>query len=461
MVSWYARQLTPGPVTRALRAGPLLPVSLLVLATVLASAGVATVVPEIGRDLSLRSASSAWVLSVYQVGFALAAAMSGQLCDRWGLSRAISVGVGLFAVGALLAGGAWVYPQLVLGRFVEGLGGGSLAIISQLLITASPDEELRRRSLRGFTAVVTACSAAGPLMGGAAGEATGWRILMMLPALSVLAVPVLRSSASATVPPNATLGVSAAVAPQRHFGAAGAMTLLLAVGALMLATRIPTLGADPIPAWIAVAGMSGTAGVLAIRLVRQKAGFIPLELIRDRMFLTVCAVGAAVFGTYFSLLFAVPILLSGGWHWSPLEVGTGLLPASCLGIVGSWCGAHTRIQKMPRAAMTVACVGAGLGAVIPAVTEEPWSLILALGAASAALGTGYVLALNAISRQTPASLKGTALGLFNVCFYLAGAVISTVIGLLLEIAASSWALLAIAVVSLLGAAAAGTWKPQR
>jgi MFS family permease len=427
--------------------------SLLVLATVLASAGVATVIPQISHDLALRPAGSSWVLSIYTVGFAFAAAVYGQLADRWGVAVAIRLGVGLFAVGALIAGVAWAFPVLVLGRLVEGFGGGSVAILAQVLLTAHPDEDRRRRSLSGFTAIVTASSAAGPLMGGIVGEAADWRILTMLPALSVVVVPMLSAPAAAVQGPGQD--------HRERFDVLGAVTLLLAVGGLIFATRIPTLDANPARTATVVMWSFGATAALGVHVMRRPTGFVPLRLLRDRMFRTVCAVGAAVFGTYFSLLFAVPTLLGADRHWSALQVGLGLLPASCLGVAGSWLGGRARARRMARPVAVTACACAALGAAIPAVTEEPWSLILALGVASAALGTGYVLTLNAISQHVAAPLRGTALGLFNVCFYLAGAMASAVTGVLLQTTDNSYALFFIAAVALFGAAASCTWRSQR
>jgi DHA2 family metal-tetracycline-proton antiporter-like MFS transporter len=243
-----------------------------------------------------------------------------------------------------------------------------------------------------------------------------------------------------------------------RFDVAGAGMLLVAVGGLMLATRLPTLTAGPLLAGAVAVGTVGAAAALTVHVVRHPAGFVPLELVRDRVFLTVCACGAALFGTYFSLLFAVPALLGAGPHWSPLQVGVGLLPAGCLGVAGSWLGGRARTKRAPRAAVLLACAGAGLGAAVAAVAAAAWSLILALGVASAALGVGYVLALSTISRRVAQAARGTALGLFNVCFYLAGAVASAGTGMLLETAGTRWALLAVAVVALLGAAAAMTWS---
>ena len=86
---------------------------------------VATAMPVAAQDLN-GIAYYAWAFSLFVIGMLLATVLAGRVCDRIGPSRPLLVGLGVFAVGLVVAGTAETMLQLVGGRFVQGLGGGAL-----------------------------------------------------------------------------------------------------------------------------------------------------------------------------------------------------------------------------------------------------------------------------------------------------------------------------------------------
>jgi MFS family permease len=419
----------------------------LVVATVLASAGVATALSEIGHELDLTGADSAWVMAAYSLGFAFATAVFGRLTDLRGAGVVLSAGTALLAIGSLLATAAWSYPVLLIGRLVQGCGGGAVPVLATSVIASVADPQQRRRSLGSFTAILTTASACGPLMGGAVADALGWRVLVLLPALSILlAMPLARRLLPAQPAPG-------------RFDWPGALLVSMVTVGVLLGLELLAAGGGSSPAAAAGALVLVAAGLLGLarHLRRTADGFLPRPLVRDRSFMAGCGVGCALFATYFGLLFFVPLQLAVVHGWSPTRVGLTLLPAGILGALGSkFVGGSLALPR--RLAPMMACCAAAGGALLAGgAPRSPWGLVLGLGIASASLGWGHVALVGAIPEQVPAQTRGIALGVFNLWFFLGGALGTVLVGGLLSRVSASVALAALASLPVAGAAASLAW----
>jgi MFS family permease len=88
----------------------------------------------------------AWPFVTFLAASVLATVVGGRLSDRSGPRAPILLGTLLFGVGLLVAGTAAGMPQLLLGRVLQGLGAGALAVATFVLIAAVYPERLRPRS---------------------------------------------------------------------------------------------------------------------------------------------------------------------------------------------------------------------------------------------------------------------------------------------------------------------------
>src|SRR4051794_41495547 len=84
---------------------------------------VGVAVPSVRDTFSLGVTALQWVVAGYVVAFAALLFTGGVIGDRYGRKRALVAGIGLFAVGAIIAATAWDWRVLVAGR--GGLGGGA------------------------------------------------------------------------------------------------------------------------------------------------------------------------------------------------------------------------------------------------------------------------------------------------------------------------------------------------
>jgi MFS family permease len=107
-----------------------------------------------------------WAVSLYEVGAIIAGAAAGMLCSRFGVKRVLSVAGALYAFGCAVAAMAPSMTIVVIGRLVQGLGGGMLLSLCYFAMHEwFPEEHWNR--LFGIEAFIWAAgSLLGPLVGG-------------------------------------------------------------------------------------------------------------------------------------------------------------------------------------------------------------------------------------------------------------------------------------------------------
>jgi EmrB/QacA subfamily drug resistance transporter len=135
---------------------------------------VGTALPRIVADLGGLD-HYAWVVTAYLLASTVTVPIYGKLSDIYGRRLFFIGGMVIFLVGSALAGTSQDMTQLIIYRFIQGLGAGgmmpiALAIIGDLF---SPAERGKWQGL--FVAVFGLSSIVGPTLGGWITDNWGWR----------------------------------------------------------------------------------------------------------------------------------------------------------------------------------------------------------------------------------------------------------------------------------------------
>ena len=146
---------------------------------------VTTILPSIVRDIGgLRY--FAWSTTLYVVASLLGGANCASLMRRIGYRHGYRLALATFSVGALICAFAPAMGVLLAGRFVQGLGAGTLSALSFSMVRILFPQPLWTRA---FTIVSMAWGVAtlgGPAVGGIFAENDAWRAAFW--SLAVLAV---------------------------------------------------------------------------------------------------------------------------------------------------------------------------------------------------------------------------------------------------------------------------------
>lgn len=130
--------------------------------------------PAIQLQLDLSIAQLAWVLNAYSIAVAVGVLIGGWLGDLLSSRRVFVAGVLLFALGSIVVSVASSFEAILVGRVVQGLGGGVFSpLVPVLLIRASPDRPGRMLIIWGSFAGYVAAFA--PLAFSHAPSDYGWQ----------------------------------------------------------------------------------------------------------------------------------------------------------------------------------------------------------------------------------------------------------------------------------------------
>ncbi len=135
---------------------------------------------SISDELKAPLPAAQWVVTGYLLALALSLPVSGWLVDRIGARRSFLVAVTAFAVTSVVCAAAPTLPVLVGLRVAQGLAGGLLVPMGQVIVTkVTPDEQLGRvMSLVGAPAALG--PVLGPVLGGFVTSIGSWRWVFLI-----------------------------------------------------------------------------------------------------------------------------------------------------------------------------------------------------------------------------------------------------------------------------------------
>ncbi|TWF74473.1 MFS transporter [Pseudonocardia hierapolitana] len=226
------------PVATVLAGGVLLEASNVYLTTSL----LPTIVADIGG-----AEFYSWTMTTFLVASVITSMLVSRTLMARGAVAAYVLAFGLFAAGSLISAASPVMAGLLIGRAVQGLGGGLLAGLGYAMIQRALPERLWARAAALVSAMWGVGNILGPTVGGLFGQLDAWRaafvVLVVVSGLLILLV-------SRAIPATGRTKVEAPVP-------AGSLALLTAsVAAVSLASVVPAGAATAIALAVGV-GLGG------------------------------------------------------------------------------------------------------------------------------------------------------------------------------------------------------------
>src|SRR5262249_45990078 len=140
---------------------------------------VATALPTIARQFHDVSSLS-WVITAYLLASTAVAPVFGTLSDIYGRRALIIAALSLFIAGSVMCALAPSLPVLILGRGLQGLGGGGILPIVQTIISDIVSPRERGQYQAFFSGVWVAAGIGGPVLGGVFAEHLHWSMIFWI-----------------------------------------------------------------------------------------------------------------------------------------------------------------------------------------------------------------------------------------------------------------------------------------
>lgn len=155
---------------------------------------VITILPSVVQDIG-GLAWYAWNMTLFVVSSILGSALSARLMRKAGPRGGYLTAAGIFMLGAALCAMAPTMQVLLLGRAIQGLGGGFLFALSYAMINLVFQESLWPRAMALISAMWGIATLVGPAIGGIFAELHAWRFAfgMLIPITMLFGVLVWRT----------------------------------------------------------------------------------------------------------------------------------------------------------------------------------------------------------------------------------------------------------------------------
>jgi EmrB/QacA subfamily drug resistance transporter len=271
----------------------------------------------LGRELHSTLAEIQWVITAYMLALAAVIPVTGWAARRFGPRRLYLLSLVLFTAGSVLCGFASSTTQLILFRVLQGIGGGMLLPVGQMMMAAAAGPKRMGRVMGVVAVPAMLAPILGPTIGGLIVDNASWRWIFFV-----------------NVPVGALAFAAALrILPRGERQEAGRLDVrglaLMVTGLPLLTYGLAEIGATgSFTASRAVVPLvTGLAliGVFILHALRTKRPLLDLHLYRRATFasasIAMFCLGAALFGG----MILMPL------YWQQIRgesvVATGLLTA--------------------------------------------------------------------------------------------------------------------------------------
>jgi len=385
----------------------------------------------LGRDLHSTLADIQWVITGYMLSLAAVIPVTGWAARRFGAKPVYLLSLVLFTAGSALCGLASSATMLIGFRVIQGVGGGMLLPIGQLMMARAAGPTRMGRVMSVVAVPAMLAPILGPTLGGLIVDNTSWRWIFYVnvPVGVVAFLAAIRTLPHGDLEPTDPLDVRGLV--------------LMALGVPLLTYGLAEIGAtgsftSPRAVFPVIGGLVLIA-TFAAHALRARRPLLDLRLYRRSTFssasLAMFCLGAALFGSM--------ILMPLYWQQIRSEsvVDTGLLTAPMgLGMA----------LVLPLAGRLADRLGGGplalFGVVVTSVATIPfgfvgattsiWYLCLAMFVRGMGVGFAFMPAMSAAYAALDRSELSDATPQLNMLQRIGGSIGTAVLAVVLQRALS-------------------------
>ncbi len=385
----------------------------------------------LGRELHSTIAEIQWVVTGYMLSLAAVIPVTGWAARRFGPKRVYLASLVLFTAGSALCGLAGSTTELILFRVIQGVGGGMILPIGQLMMADAAGPERMGRVMSIVAVPAMLAPILGPTIGGLIVDNASWRWIFYvnLPIGVIAVISALRTLPTVKSEPVGSLDFRGLA--------------LMATGLPLLTYGLTEIGITggftAVKVIVPILGGLALVALFAAHALRVPRPLLDLRLYRRPTFssasLAMFCLGAALFGG----MILLPLYWQGIRHESVVDTGLltapqGLGAALAMPLAGKltdrWGGGPLALFGV--IVTTIATVPFGL---IGAHTSIAW-LSIAMLIRGVGIGFGFMPAMAAAFASLERSELAHATPQLNVLQRVGGSIGTAVLAVVLQRALS-------------------------
>ena len=263
---------------------------------------------SIQRDLHSSISQAQWIISGYLLALALMLPLNAWLVGRLGAKRLYLLCFSSFTMASALCGMARTMPELIGARIIQGIAGGFLAPLIQLMIARVAGRHMAR--VIGFAAVpVLIAPLAGPILAGTILKYFSWPWLFYVN----LPVGVLATILAAYIIPHDN-----AEAKNRPFDLPGFLMLSPGLACLLYGFEQATHHGS---LWMPATGLLLLGAFIRHAKRKKSEALIDIEFFKNRIFSTATVTQFLSMGIMYGGQFLIPLFLITGCSLTAAQAG--------------------------------------------------------------------------------------------------------------------------------------------
>jgi EmrB/QacA subfamily drug resistance transporter len=384
--------------------------------------------PAIQRDLHFSQSSLIWVVDAFLITFASFLLMAGRLGDLIGRKLVFLAGIASFTAASIVCGVAVDPAMLVIGRFVQGIGGAlSASVIIAIIVTEFPEPGERARAMSAYIFVAVGGGSIGLLVGGVLTQALSWHWIFFINVPVGVATFLL---GRALIHENVGLGIRNGVDVTGSIMVT--LALMLGTFAIIEATQYGWVSSHTFL-------FGGGSVLLLVGFVvlesRLANPILPLRILKVSTLVNSSLLRAFLMAGLSTTLFLGVLYLENVLGYSPIRTGLAFLPISLvMGLMSVGITARLVARFGAKRVLVPGMASATAGLLLLTrigpgssftTVVLPAFILLGFGA-----GTSFMPLLSIAMTDVPNADAGLGSGIVNVSMQMAGALGLAVLGTL-------------------------------
>ncbi|MBQ9150229.1 DHA2 family efflux MFS transporter permease subunit [bacterium] len=134
----------------------------------------------IAGSYSISNDESLWIVTIFLIACSVLLPATDWCCSTFGRKRFFLFCIALFGISAMICGLAPNFEIMIIGRILQGLGGGCLLPLSQAILLESYPKEEQPKAMAIFSTGITIAPIIAPIIGGWLTSNLSWNYVFFI-----------------------------------------------------------------------------------------------------------------------------------------------------------------------------------------------------------------------------------------------------------------------------------------